>query len=332
MPIIAHTDLPAFARLASEGVPITSPVDWWGPVLQVGLLNTMADGALEATERQFLRLLAAAIPDRGVLLHVFGLPEIPRNATARRHCDTYYASFAEVRAGRLDALIVTGANISVPDLGGLVHRDSLVAVLDWADAEVPTTLYSCLGTHAVLHFRHGKPRRLLREKRWGVFPHQLVLPDHPLLWGLPAVPVIPHSRWNDVPAGDFLAAGLEVLMVDAGDGGVHLAASRGQRHVFMQGHPEYEPVSLLKEHKREVALFADGLRPDYPEVPQGIVDPGGAAILADHRTRVEDAGRTGAPLPDYPEDAVRSHLQDTWRRDMERFMGNWLGRCGDPAR
>ena len=117
MPIIAHTDLPAFARLASEGVPVTSPVDWWGPVLQVGLLNTMADGALEATERQFLRLLAAAIPDRGVLLHVFGLPEIPRQATARRHCDTHYASFAEVRAARLDALIVTGANISEPDLG-----------------------------------------------------------------------------------------------------------------------------------------------------------------------------------------------------------------------
>lgn len=327
MPLLAHTPLPAYARLAAAGVPVVAPDAWSGPVLEMGLVNTMADGALEATERQFLGLLAAGVPDCGVLLHVAGLPEIPRAATVRRHCDDHYLTLAELRARPLDALIVTGANIADPDLDRLFYKDALAEVIAFAEAAVPTTLYSCLATHAVLHYRHGKRRRLLAAKRWGLFPHRVVAPDHPLVAGFSDAPVVPHSRWNDVPAVDFAAAGLEVLLVDARDGGVHLAASPDGRSVFMQGHPEYEPISLLREHKREVGRFVAGRRPDYPEVPAGIADDGGLALLAAHRARVEGGG----PLPDYPEAAVVPHLHDTWHRDTERFFSAWLDARRRPA-
>jgi len=324
MPLIAHTALPAFARLAAEGVAVVAPETWRGPMLHVGLVNTMADGAVAATERQFLRLLAAGAPRSGILLHLCALPEIPRSDAVRRHCDAHYEDLARLRARRLDALIVTGANITDPDLGRLFYRDALSEVIAWAEAEVPTTLYSCLGTHAVLHYRYGKPRRPLAVKRWGVFPHRIAAPQHPLVRGLRDGLMVPHSRWNDVPAADFADAGLDVLVVDAEDGGVHLAATPDRRSVFMQGHPEYEPVSLLKEHKREVGLFAAGRRPDHPEIPQGVLSGAGEALLTRHRDRVLAAVSRGQPPPDYPEDALRGHLHDTWRDDTERFFVAWL--------
>jgi len=326
MPLITHSTLPALARLAAEGLPVSDGEGWSGPTLRVALVNTMADGALEATERQFLRLLVAAAPNTGVVLDVIGLPEIPRKARARRHCDTHYDSLATARRRRYDALIVTGANIADPDLDRLFYRDALAAVLDWAEAEIPTTLYSCLATHAVLHFRHGKRRRLLADKRWGVFEHRITTPEHPLVAGLSAMPHIPHSRWNEVPRADFEAAGLQVLMDDVQDGGVHLAASSDGRSVFMQGHPEYEPLSLLKEHKREVELFAAGQRADYPGTPYGTVEKAGLALLANHRLEVEEACRTGGSLPLYPEEAVGPHLREVWWQDTARMFSNWLAR------
>lgn len=332
MPLIANSRLPAFARLAGEGVPVVAPEAWDGPVLRVGLVNTMADGALAATERQFLRLLAAGAPRDGIELHLCELPEIPRVPEARRHLDTFYVELPALRAVRPHALIVSGANISDPDLDRLGHRDALAELIAWAEAEVPRTLYSCLATHAVLHFRHGRRRRPLAAKRWGVFAHRLVRPGHPLTAGLADGLMVPHSRWNDVPAEDFAAAGLEVLVVDADDGGVHLAASHDLRQVFMQGHPEYDPVSLLKEHKREVARFAAGQRPDYPGTPPGMVDAGGGAILAQHRDAVlADPGRQAAPPSLYPERSLLPHLPDTWRRDTERFFAAWLARDGGGA-
>ena len=324
MPLLAHIPLPAFARLAGEGVPVVAPADWDGPVLRAGLVNTMADGALEATERQFLRLLAAGAPGCGIELHPCELPEIPRGAAARHHCDAHYRSLAELRAVRPEALIVCGANVTDPDLEHLYYREALAEVIAWAEAEVPLTLFSCLATHAVLHFRHGKRRRQLAAKRWGVFPHRVVAPGHRLVAGMADGLVVPHSRWNDVPADDFAAAGLDVLVVDAADGGVHLAATRDGRRAFMQGHPEYDPVSLLKEHKREVGRFVAGARGDYPEAPAGIVDAGGQAKLARYRDEVLAAGRSRAVAPAYPEAAVAPHLHDAWRRDTERFFGAWL--------
>ena len=62
MPLVAHSGLPAFATLQNEGLDIVSAVqaeDLDLPVLRIGMLNMMPDAALQATERQFLRLVAA---------------------------------------------------------------------------------------------------------------------------------------------------------------------------------------------------------------------------------------------------------------------------------
>ena len=63
MPLVAHTDLPTFRRLSEEGQEVLS-VDRARHQdireMHIGLLNMMPDAALEATERQFFRLVGAA--------------------------------------------------------------------------------------------------------------------------------------------------------------------------------------------------------------------------------------------------------------------------------
>ena len=42
--------------------------------------------------------------------------------------------------------------------------------------------------------------------------------------------------------------------------------------LFLQGHPEYEAGTLLREYRRDIARFLRGEREHYPAVPQGYFD------------------------------------------------------------
>ena len=60
MPLVAHTELPTFERMKQEGqnvLPRDYALQQDIRELHVGLLNMMPDAALEATERQFFRLI-----------------------------------------------------------------------------------------------------------------------------------------------------------------------------------------------------------------------------------------------------------------------------------
>jgi homoserine O-succinyltransferase len=51
------------------------------------------------------------------------------------------------------------------------------------------------------------------------------------------------------------------VLAESAEGGVHMAASPDQfRVIYMQGHPEYDVNSLLKEYRRELYRFAEGER------------------------------------------------------------------------
>ncbi|HBH27139.1 MAG TPA: homoserine O-succinyltransferase [Rhodospirillaceae bacterium] len=324
MPIIAHSALPTFARLAAEGCAVLPPERAARQdirELHIGLLNMMPDAALGATERQFFRLVGDSNQIAQFRLHPFTLPEIPRGRAAAAHIARYYESFADLRAEGLDALIVTGANVTHPELSREAFWGPLQEAMDWAWENVTSTLCSCLATHAVLQFRHGQGRSALPEgKLWGVFPHKVTTPDHPLVRGMNTRFDAPHSRWNQVTAAQFADAGMTVLA--AGDVGAHLAVSAdGLRTVCLQGHPEYDTVSLLKEYKREVGRYGRGERGDYPPLPEGYVGAEGAPVLEAYRARVHP----GATLPPFPEEEAAVALDNTWRDSARTLVGNWIG-------
>ena len=104
----------------------------------IGLVNNMPDAALQATERQFRALLAAAAADRhGAVCILFSLPSVARGEAARPHLlDGRYRRFRRASGAPLDALIVTGAE---PKRAVLARRALLgrpdAASFDWARAQ-----------------------------------------------------------------------------------------------------------------------------------------------------------------------------------------------------
>lgn len=322
MPLVAHSQLPAFTELEQRGhelLPLERAVHQDIRELHIGFLNMMPDAALRATERQFIGLVGACNRIVQFYVHPFSLPGIPRGDQARAYIAEYYSSFEELRREGLDALIVTGANVANPALDEQAFWEPLAEVARWAEQNVTSTLCSCLATHALLKLDHGIERRRLPEKRWGVFAHRVTAPDHPLLREVNTRFDAPHSRHNDISRAQFEDAGLTVL-AESEHGGAHLATSPDQlRRIYFQGHPEYDAISLWKEYKREAVRFAAGERdrPPLPEnylhgeamrmaraLPDAAADPAGVAAI----------DRTVEPL-----------LDNTWGDTARAIFNNWLG-------
>lgn len=328
MPLVAHNKLPTFERLRAEGTSVLPP----GRAshqdireLHVGLLNMMPDAALAATERQFFRLVGESNPIAQFYMHPFTLAELERGAEAQAHIEEYYEPFDRIREQGLDALIVTGANVIGSELSTQPFWEPLIAVIDWAKDNVTSTLCSCLATHAMLQFRYAKKRTPKGRKIWGVFPHQVRDKSHPLVNDVNTRFDVPHSRWNEVSRQQFETAGLRVL-VDSDEVGVHLATSAdGLRVVFFQGHPEYDTISLLKEFKREVMLYANRKRDDYPPFPANYFHTREKAILDEYRVYLEAALAGGTQAPEFPERLIEGRLENTWHDTAEAVVGNWMG-------
>ena len=329
MPLVANSKLPAFDRLRQEGetvIPGDVAVHQEIRELHIGLLNMMPDAALAATERQFFRLVGESNQIAQFYMHPFTLSELPRGPESAAHVGQYYESFEDIKAQGLDALIITGANVTEPELAKEAFWAPLIEVIDWAYDHVTSTLCSCLATHAVLQFRYGQTRRHMGFKRWGVYSHRVMDRHHPLVLGVNTRFDVPHSRYNDVSRAQFEAAGLQVL-AESAEAGVHLAVSEDLfRLVFFQGHPEYDIISILKEYKREVRRFSHGERPDYPPYPDNYFSQQSEAILDEYRTQVIAARDAGHANPELPESLILNKLDNTWHDTAEAVINNWIGK------
>ena len=328
MPLVAHNELPTFSKLREEGLRVLTPGGAGQQdirELHIGLLNMMPDAALGATERQFLRLVGESNPIAQFFVHPFTLDELPRSDSAREHIDRYYDSFDQIKEAGLDALIITGANVIGADLAQEVFWEPLIEVAEWAHENVTSTLCSCLATHAVLDFRYGQKREKQRQKKWGVFQHQVVDPTHPLVTDINSVFDVPHSRWNAVHPEQFEEGGLRILAT-GDDGCVHLATSPdGFRTVFFQGHPEYDTVSLLKEYKRDVNLYIAGEMDDYSPMPEHYFSDFNAAVFREYQARVDQSLAANQQTPEFPEELVIPQLRNTWQDTARVVVGNWIG-------
>ena len=324
MPLIAHSDLPSFQRLKKQGETILSRDRAEHQTireLHIGLLNMMPDAALEATERQFFRLVGHSNQIAQFYMHPFSLSNIKRGEKATEHLKKHYKTFDEIKSQGLDALIISGANVSQPSLELEPFYEQLREVVDWSYENVTSTLCSCLATHAVLEFKYGQKRRPVGKKHWGVFPHKVIDRDHPLVSGVSTRFDIPHSRFNEISESQFDEAGVKILAKSSI--GVHLAVSSDLlRIVFFQGHPEYDTISLLKEYKREVALYLEDKELGHPPMPSNYLSTQNQAILNEYRANLESGKMS---IKDFPEALISTTLDNTWHDSANAVINNWIG-------
>jgi homoserine O-succinyltransferase/O-acetyltransferase len=289
--------------------------------IAIGIVNNMPDSALEATERQFLRLLNDALPDSAIRVQLFAIPGVPRGERGRERISRLYSGIEELRSSNLDALIVTGAEPRTADLRDEAYWPALTEIVDWAENHTISILLSCLAAHAAVLHLDGIRRALLPEKRFGLF-EEVRLEDHALTRGLPAEVRFPHSRWNDLVAGDLDRSGYR-LLTGSDRAGVDLfVKERKSLFVFFQGHPEYDSGSLQKEYRRDVARFLKGTRQSYPMLPLGCFNERERLELQSFETRARTHRRESMlaelPLP------VTHDRESAWHPDAAIIYRNWV--------
>ncbi len=324
MPLVAYNQLPTFKRLKDEGRTVLAAERAQTQhirELHIGLLNMMPDAALQATERQFFRLIGESNQIVQIYIHPFTLPELERSAETQAYVDKYYEPFEKLQEEGLDALIITGANVSQPNLELEPFWEPLKNVITWASDNVASTMCSCLATHAVMQMLYNQKRSALEDgKLWGVYRHRITDRTHPLVRNMNTVFDVPHSRNNVISTEQFIEAGLTPL-VTSEYAGTHIAVSKdGFRLICMQGHPEYDTVSLLKEYQRDMKLFKTGKLNAQPPKPEHYFTKQAIEILEEFETGPQSKDRISA---------LNQHLcgalENTWTDSGRSILASWIG-------
>jgi homoserine O-succinyltransferase len=219
-------------------------------------------------------------------------------------------------------LIVTGTEPRTATLAEEPYWGSLTKLVDWAQEHTASTIWSCLAAHAAVYHLDGIGRRKFPEKLSGVFDCARA-GAHRILAGAPDVWCIPHSRSNDLPAPALSGAGYQILSMSELAGADMFIKEEKSLFVFLQGHPEYDPDSLLREYQRDVGRFLRAERETYPQMPRGYFDAGTTAALAAFRARALSE-RHGDLLADFPTVDVHGPAARAWRPHALRIYSNWL--------
>jgi homoserine O-succinyltransferase len=300
--------------------------------ITIGLVNNMPDAALQATERQFVALLGgAAAYGITVRLRPYFLSDIPRTEWGRDYVTRFYSSIDELWESHLEGLIVTGTEPRSPNLRDEPYWASLTRVLEWAEHNTHSAVWSCLATHAALLHMDGIERRSLGDKRFGIFECERI-GDHPLTAGAPPRIRMPHSRWNEIPEDALTSCDYRLLTRSDAAGVDAFVKQRQSLFVFFQGHPEYEAQTLMLEYRRDIRRFLLHERETYPAMPHGYFDEATVEALTALRERALVQRREDV-LTDFPTALAAGTVTNTWRSAAVHVYRNWLSyMCARKAR
>jgi homoserine O-succinyltransferase len=282
----------------------------------------MPDGALQATERQFISLLESASAGTQIRLSFYGLSHVPRSEAGARHVANSYSNIKNLWGKHLDGLIMTGREPLTPNLRDEAYWDSLAEVLDWAKDNTYSTIWSCLAAHAAVLHMDGIGRLRSNDKYCGVFECGR-LSDHPLTTDAPSSFKLPHSRWNGIPEDALASCGYSVLTRSADAGVDTFVKQYKSLFVFFQGHPEYEANTLLLEYRRDIGRYLRGEANSYPSMPRGYFDHETTIALTALQNKATSNPRKDL-LAEISTALGNTRIKGTWHSTSTCIYRNWL--------
>lgn len=245
-----------------------------GTALRVLFLNLMPQKAV--TELDFVRMMVGAGRDVEFLPVKFRGQTF--KTTPMEHIVAFYRDVEEAMADgtHYDGLIITGAPVEHLPFEEVRYWEELCRLMDWADANVQSTLYVCWGAQAGLYHHYGVPKYGLPSKMFGIFEQTVHSLGNELMRGLEPAFLMPNSRHTEVRAADMANKGLHIL-ASSPESGVGVVCSDDNRRVFIVGHLEYESRTLEREYLRDVAK---GLPIEVPRHYYEADNPGRPILFA----------------------------------------------------
>ncbi|QGM98491.1 homoserine O-acetyltransferase/O-succinyltransferase family protein [Methylocystis parvus] len=293
-----------------------------GDVLEIALVNNMPDQALSATQMQFARLIRAAAGGRVIRWRCYALPGLERSDTARRYLERSHEDIEALYRRGADALIVTGCEPRAARLDDEPYWPHMQTLVDWARGHTLSTIWSCLAAHAATLHLAGVERRPSPRKTSGVFSF-VREGEHWSRNAQPRASLTPHSRYNDLPREALERRGFHVASYADSVGVDMYWRKEPSLFVFLQGHPEYDADTLLKEYRRDALRYLAGERADYPSQPENYFSAATQEKLDALCQRIVSGDRMAA------EGALANILsaeecRADWALDTTRLYQDWL--------
>jgi homoserine O-succinyltransferase len=255
-------------RLAKAGIKIISEEDAKTQDIRparIGLLNLMPAPAMEVTETQWLKWIGSTLLQIEPVFIKFDNDKRENDGASRQKVLKRYTPFSEVAINGLDGLIITGDNLEIQQHVGFASRDplpfediryykQLCEIIDWADKNVGSTIYSCLGAHFALNYKYGLNREVSNEKIFGIYEHARTSTISNFTAGMNDNIKSPHSRWGNIPVSRVdLIEELQVLAVNSSIGWLAIESTNKSqgKDLYLQGHPEYDQYDLHTEYQRD---------------------------------------------------------------------------------
>ncbi|MCA2003081.1 MAG: homoserine O-succinyltransferase, partial [Chloroflexi bacterium] len=132
------------------------------------------------------------------------------------------------------------------------YWDELTQIFDWAEQNVESIFYICWGAQAGLYHKYGVPKYPLPRKMFGVFEHRVLSREESLMRGFDDVFFAPHSRHTEIRRADIEKVPDLKILAESDEAGVYIVTSKDNRHLFITGHSEYDPLTLKAEYDRDV--------------------------------------------------------------------------------
>ena len=298
------------------------------PSFTVGLVNNMPESASAGAERQFHSLLMAAFPARQVHLRRLTCLDTPRQMPEPEGRPERYDALDD---GPLpDALIVTGAEPIARNLSDEPIWPGVTWIADWAMAHGVPVIWSCLAGHAAAQYLDCVERVRLPGKLSGLFVSKLAEGLDWVSTGLPAGIAMPQSRYHGIPDGVLERSGYRVLVHSAATGADAFTKQAGADFLFLQGHPEYDADTLMREYRRDMRRYLSGARATLPAIPHSYFEPRTEQSLAALAQRAA-ADRALVDVTELNAILATAPMSAPWRVPASRLIGTWLSSAAGRA-
>ena len=256
MPIQIPNDLPAAEVLQSENIfvmPENRAATQDIRPLEIVLLNLMPTKI--TTETQLSRLLGNT--PLQVKLELMHMSTHRSKNTAQDHLLNFYKSFDELKHRKFDGMVITGAPVELMDFEEVDYWPELCQIMEWSKTNVHSTLHICWGAQAGLHYHYGVGKHTLPKKLFGVYEHTVDYKRSILLRGFDDRFWVPHSRHTTVLREDVEKIPGMKILASSEQAGIYAMSNKEGRQIFVTGHSEYDPETLLNEYKRDKAQGLD---------------------------------------------------------------------------
>ncbi|WP_124065672.1 homoserine O-succinyltransferase [Clostridium sp. E02] len=260
MPIKVQKDLPAKIILEKENI-FTMDEDRALKQdirpLEILILNLMP--IKEDTETQLLRALSNT--PLQVDCSFLMLESHTSKNTSASHLNKFYVYFDEVKEKKYDGMIITGAPIENLEFEEVNYWPELKKIMEWSKTYVTSTFHICWGAQAGLFYHYGVPKYKIDKKLSGIYRHKLLDRKVPLVRSLDDYVMAPHSRFTEIRRSDIETHPELKILAESEEAGLLLVMSRDGKQIFVQGHPEYDRMTLHGEYHRDLE---SGLNPEIP--------------------------------------------------------------------